>query len=136
MTSEIIVSVSVAVSLAVAGWVVVDRLTRGRDRRNRQRVNKANIRSIAKGFSDYTFGETCSKLDQWWLASIDDNGWRTRRAVNRRIAEFKGVQFPVRDWDVNIEDEYTPERTEPFGLKLAEANRSASAILERIVSTV
>jgi hypothetical protein len=122
------------VAVTLASWLVVHKLTKRRDTEGRRRTHRTQLRLIAAAFPGDSHTVTVRKIDEWWLTAVDDYGWLSRRSITHRIAQFKQVNFPVRDWDVNVEDEYTPEKTEPYQAKLNEANRAATALLNQIIN--
>ncbi len=104
--------------------------------RKARRSHKTELRRLRASLPVTNIIDITKPLDEWWLRSIDDCGWLRARRIARHISDIQRLEFPVPDWDINVESDYTTERTTRYQQKLDEANKRVQLIFDRIMNTL
>jgi hypothetical protein len=134
--AKIIIAATLGYVGSVISVLIGYLLTTAYENRKARREHKTRIRLLRASFPVTSSASPCSVLDDWWLHAIDDCSWLRRRKIKQCIREFRHVKFPVPDWDINDESEYTAERTNRYRQQLDQANLQAAATIDAIINTI
>lgn len=130
---KIIITAGLSYASAVCTVLIGYYLNTASANRKARRTHKTQLRLFRTSFRVTNQADHIKQLSKWWVHAIDDCGWLCRRRVEDLISQFKQLKFPVRDWDTNVESEYTPDKTARYQQKLDDVNSQATAILDRII---
>src|SRR5437879_3017598 len=111
-------------------------LSGAREAAKTRRAHRREIRVIQSAYQPHRHSESVTQLDAWWPLAIDDYGRFKRWRLNKLRSRLRAIPTLRPDWDMNIESEYTPERTARHDNRLEETREQAMALFERIIQTL